>query len=228
MNPFEMVAVIVVAVMIASVLRARYGYHRRGGADGAIPAEERAETLRLRDEVKELKERDYILTLPDSTFPDDEEYAFKHNLERETLLKLLPRAQAKRFHKAIADWLSFKPHVRTHEEYMGMLARHQEKAGLVVQSAATYLDAADLARERYANTKSAEYYVKGLTLLRDGAEGFLFCTFSGVSAAVRAWKHRELTHKQMTHGSPASLGASSRLIRLLAPPWPPLRPGRMP
>ena len=28
---------------------------------------------------------------------------------------------------------------------------------------------------------------------RDGIEGFMFCLFSGVSAAVRAWKHRELT-----------------------------------
>ncbi|HSO35176.1 MAG TPA: tetratricopeptide repeat protein [Labilithrix sp.] len=125
----------------------------------------------IRELLKELKERDYILTLPDSTFPDDEEYAFKHNLERETLLKLLPKGQARRFHKAIADWLSFKQHVRTHEEYMGQLARHQEQAGLVVQAAATFLDAAHLARERYANSKAAEYYVKGLTLLRDGAEG---------------------------------------------------------
>ncbi len=121
--------------------------------------------------LKELKERDYILTLPDSTFPDDEEFAFKHNLERETLLRLLPRAQARRFHKVIADWLSFKAHVRTHEEYIGMLARHQEEAGLVVQGAATYLDAADVARERYANSKASEYYSKGLGLLRDGAEG---------------------------------------------------------
>jgi tetratricopeptide (TPR) repeat protein len=127
--------------------------------------------LLIRDILKELKERDYIIALPDSTFPDDEEYAFKHNLERERLLKLLPPSQSKRFHKAIADWLSFKAHVRTHEEYMGMLARHQELAGLVVQSAATYLDAAHLARETYANAKAAEYYVKGLGLLRDGAEG---------------------------------------------------------
>jgi hypothetical protein len=55
-----MVVLIVAIVMIASVLRARYGYHRRGG-DDAIPAEERAETLRLRDEVKELKERIKVL-----------------------------------------------------------------------------------------------------------------------------------------------------------------------
>ena len=56
MNPFEMVAIIVVAVMIASVLRAKY--HRRSGA--ADPAEQ-AETLRLRDEVKELKDRIKVL-----------------------------------------------------------------------------------------------------------------------------------------------------------------------
>jgi len=58
MNPFEMVAIIVVAVMIASVLRAKYG--RRGEA-AEISPEERAETLRLREEVKGLKERIKVL-----------------------------------------------------------------------------------------------------------------------------------------------------------------------
>ena len=55
MNPFEMVAIIVVAVMIASVLRAKYGHsrHRQVESD----PREHAENLRLRDEVKELKER---------------------------------------------------------------------------------------------------------------------------------------------------------------------------
>jgi hypothetical protein len=28
---------------------------------------------------------------------------------------------------------------------------------------------------------------------RDGLEGFMFCALSGMSTAVRAWKHRELT-----------------------------------
>jgi uncharacterized protein YlxW (UPF0749 family) len=58
MNPFEMVAVIVVAVMIASVLRAKYS-HRRHSGD--IAPQEQAETLRLREEVKELKERLKVL-----------------------------------------------------------------------------------------------------------------------------------------------------------------------
>jgi len=59
-NPFEMVAVIVVAVMVASVLRAKYGYRRHGGG-GEISAQDKAETLRLRDEVKQLKERINVL-----------------------------------------------------------------------------------------------------------------------------------------------------------------------
>ena len=63
MNPFEMVAIIVVSVMIASVLRAKYGYGRRHRGEGGseISAEERAETLRLREEVKQLKERINVL-----------------------------------------------------------------------------------------------------------------------------------------------------------------------
>ncbi len=59
MNPFEMVAIIVVAVMIASVLRAKYGHSRRRG--GSISAQEHAETLRLREEVKALKDRIHVL-----------------------------------------------------------------------------------------------------------------------------------------------------------------------
>ena len=60
MNPFEMVAIIVVSVMIASVLRAKYGHRNRAGERG-ISAEEHAETLRLREEVKQLKERLHVL-----------------------------------------------------------------------------------------------------------------------------------------------------------------------
>ena len=59
MNPFEMVAIIVIAVMVASVLRAKYGHRRREGTE--VSAEERAETLRLRDEVKKLKDRINVL-----------------------------------------------------------------------------------------------------------------------------------------------------------------------
>ena len=60
MNPFEMVAIIVVAVMIASVIRAKYG-HRRGRDGGEASPREQVETLRLREEVTQLKERLKVL-----------------------------------------------------------------------------------------------------------------------------------------------------------------------
>ncbi len=59
MNPFEMVAIIVVTVMIASVLRAKYSHRRHREVD--VDPAEKVETLRLKDEVKQLKERIHVL-----------------------------------------------------------------------------------------------------------------------------------------------------------------------
>lgn len=61
MNPFEMVVLIVAITMIGSVLRARYGYQRRRDRGELSSPEEKAETSRLRDEVKQLKERIHVL-----------------------------------------------------------------------------------------------------------------------------------------------------------------------
>lgn len=60
MNQFEMIAIIVVAVMIASVLKARFGYGRRRGRGHRLP-DEQAENQRLKQEVGELKERIKVL-----------------------------------------------------------------------------------------------------------------------------------------------------------------------
>ncbi len=132
-------------------------------------AGENDDVSRIRAILKELTERDYILRLPDSTFGGDEEYVFKHNLERETLMSLKPPITARRHHTAIADWLSFKDHVRLHEEYLGMLARHREQAGAKHAAATAFLEAADVARSRYANARAVEYYAKGLALLSERA-----------------------------------------------------------
>ena len=54
-----MVVLIVAIVMVASVLRARYGHNRKGGtAHGGL---DEAEKNRLREEVRELKERLKVL-----------------------------------------------------------------------------------------------------------------------------------------------------------------------
>lgn len=65
MDGREMVVMIVLIVMIASIFRAKYGYGRfgrRGSGDdsGQLP-EDRAENARLHEEIKELKERLKVL-----------------------------------------------------------------------------------------------------------------------------------------------------------------------
>jgi hypothetical protein len=60
MNQFEMVVLIVAIVMFAGVMRSRYGI-RRGKKGNRYPLAEDAETVRLRDEVKQLKDRLAVL-----------------------------------------------------------------------------------------------------------------------------------------------------------------------
>jgi uncharacterized membrane protein len=57
MNPFEMVVLIVAIVMIATVMKARVQGRHRIDTDPA----EAAEAIRLREEVKALKERIHVL-----------------------------------------------------------------------------------------------------------------------------------------------------------------------
>jgi tetratricopeptide (TPR) repeat protein len=121
----------------------------------------------LRQLLGELVERDYVLRLPDSTFPGDEEYVFKHNLEREALVRLTPAAAARRYHRALAEWLAFRQSTDSCEEYVEMLGRHREKAGAVALAASSYVQAGGVARSRYANTKAAELFAKGLRLLEE-------------------------------------------------------------
>jgi tetratricopeptide (TPR) repeat protein len=138
---------------------------------GAVPPEaweggESPDVLHVRRLLGDLVERDYVLRLPDSTFSGDEEYVFKHNLEREALERLTPPASARSYHGAIADWLAFRESVETSEEYLEMLARHRERAnGATALAALSYVKAGDVARSRYANAKAAELYAKGLALI---------------------------------------------------------------
>ena len=78
MNPFEMVVAIVAIAGIASVLRAKYGVVRthRGERFVGRPDQSNPEAERLREEVKQLKERVAVLErlATDSTSALDREF----------------------------------------------------------------------------------------------------------------------------------------------------------
>jgi uncharacterized protein YlxW (UPF0749 family) len=61
MNQYEMIVLIVAIVMFASVLRAKFCSSRRGSAYRSSNDHENSEAVRLRQEVKELKERLKVL-----------------------------------------------------------------------------------------------------------------------------------------------------------------------
>ncbi len=152
-------------------LGALVSIERRGAPPPEVwEAGEAPDRKRIQTMLADLTERDYVLRLPDSTFSGDTEYVFKHNLEREALVKMTSPGTARGFHAAIADWLASKENLRAHEESIGMLARHRELAGSTRRAAIAYLEAADVARSRYANAKAAEYYAQGLAIVRGGAE----------------------------------------------------------
>jgi predicted ATPase len=121
--------------------------------------------------LADLVERDYILKLPDSTFPGSEEYVFKHNREREAIQKRARASALKRYHQGIADWMDQKEPLRSGEEYVAMLAEHREKGGDLRRAGLAYLEAGDLARARYAGARAGDYYQRGLGLLGDSENG---------------------------------------------------------
>jgi hypothetical protein len=63
MNPFEMVVAIVAIGSIASVFRAKYGVVRRHKGEEYVgrPQQDDADALRLREEIRSLKDRIAVL-----------------------------------------------------------------------------------------------------------------------------------------------------------------------
>lgn len=128
-------------------------------------SQDSADIQQLQECLQRLVERDYLLVLEDAVFPDEREYVFKHNFEREKIATLTSSAAARRYHQTIADWLAQKSTARSREEYLAMLGSHLERAGSLTRSAFTFLDAGDIARRSFALRKASEYYEKGLELL---------------------------------------------------------------
>jgi hypothetical protein len=121
--------------------------------------------LDITDRLQRLVERDYVMRLPDSTFPGDEEYVFRHRLERERISALTSPVDARKWHRLLADWLDSKPEIRTHEQYLEMLAEQREKSGIADWSARAYLEAAGRARGHNAVKRELIYCEKALSLL---------------------------------------------------------------
>ncbi|HTJ82188.1 MAG TPA: tetratricopeptide repeat protein [Polyangiaceae bacterium] len=130
-------------------------------------ADDKADETRVAEALADLERRDYVLRLPDSTLEGSDEYAFKHNKEREAIAARTSATAEKRHHGVFADWLARQMHLATSEETLALLADHRERSGDHIGAGLAYLEAGDVARAAYAAAAACSHYEKGLELLGD-------------------------------------------------------------
>jgi tetratricopeptide (TPR) repeat protein len=139
-----------------------------GPMDYRWTAEDDGVRRKITQIVADLVERDYILQLDaeDSTIAGDTELVFKHNLERELIVKSTEAGRLARYHRGAAQWLEANLAGRS-EEQLEFLGQLYERGGDRHRAARCYLTGADKARARYANEEAVDLYGRGIALIED-------------------------------------------------------------
>jgi tetratricopeptide (TPR) repeat protein len=121
---------------------------------------------RVSDLVAGLADRDYVLRLDvdDSSIPGEAEVVFKHNLERELIIRSTEKSRLARYYLSAAQWLEAKT-VQRSDEQLEFLAVLYERGGDALRAAHCYLQGGDRARARYAPDEARALYEKGLQML---------------------------------------------------------------
>lgn len=119
----------------------------------------------IKEILEDLAQRDYLLRMPDSSIPGATEFVFKHNMEREQIFAMVHPERMRQYHLFAAQWLETKLPDRS-EAQLEYLGRHYEKGGNLRRAAFCYVHAGDKSRARYANSQAADYYRRGLGLLK--------------------------------------------------------------
>jgi len=124
---------------------------------------------RISDLISILADQDYLLPLEadDSSIPGEAEVVFKHNLERELVIRSTETGRLARYYLMAAQWLEAKI-VQRSDEQLEFLAGLYERGGDARRAARCYLQGGDRARARYAPDEARELYRKGLAMTGEG------------------------------------------------------------
>ncbi len=121
---------------------------------------------RISDLIAGLADQDYLLPLDaeDSSIPGETEIVFKHNLERELIVRSTEAGRLARYYLSAAQWLEAKTTQRS-DEQLEFLALLYERGGDARRAARCYLQGGDRARARYAPEEARVLYEKGLKMI---------------------------------------------------------------
>ncbi|MBL0218297.1 MAG: tetratricopeptide repeat protein [Myxococcales bacterium] len=124
---------------------------------------------RVSDLIAGLADQDYLLPLDadDSSIPGETEIVFKHNLERELIIRSTEQQRLARYYLSAAQWLEAKTTQRS-DEQLEFLAGLYERGGDARRAARCYLQGGDRARSRYAPDEARILYEKGLKMVGEG------------------------------------------------------------
>ena len=124
---------------------------------------------RISDLIAGLSDQEYLLSLDadDSSIPGETEIVFKHNLERELIVRSTEPNRLARYYLAAAQWLEAKTTQRS-DEQLEFLAGLYERGGDARRAARCYLQGGDRARSRYAPDEARALYEKGLKMVGEG------------------------------------------------------------
>jgi class 3 adenylate cyclase/tetratricopeptide (TPR) repeat protein len=111
-----------------------------------------------------LEVRDFIRHQPSSRIPSDQEFVFKHVVNREVAYSTLPRAVRRERHAAVANFLEGALGDRLRES-ASLLAHHWREAGDVERAADHLIIAADAASRAWAKEQAVALYTEAIELL---------------------------------------------------------------
>ncbi len=131
------------------------------GVDGEVA--ERLETL---------ERHDLLRLQPQSRFPGDREYAFKHDLIRDVAYEMLPRADRRRLHGQVADWIERTSGERA-DELLDLLTHHAVQAEQPVRALVCLTRAAERARRAAAHREEATLLAQAIAIAERSTGGEL-------------------------------------------------------
>jgi class 3 adenylate cyclase/tetratricopeptide (TPR) repeat protein len=118
------------------------------------------------DSLDALEARDLIRREPTSRMRDDAEYTFKHVLIRDVAYGILPRAERRKRHAAVASYVGTMAGEQV-RDIAWLLAHHWREAGEPGRAIDYLLLAAEAARDSWATEETKRLYESALDLAAD-------------------------------------------------------------